>query len=188
MPDAEMGQVTQMLVAIHQGDEAAKRKLFELVYNELRWIASNRLGGQQDAHTLGVTGLVHEAFLRFLRGTFPTEGREHFFRTINQAMRQILIDHYRRKQAREGHFQRIPLDDLLDTVGEQEARTADLDHCLSKLKSSDQRSYEVVFRFYFMGEHVKDMADQLQLSVSAIEKDLRFARAFLRKCLGESPE
>lgn len=189
MQDDEMGEVTQLLLCIKKGDDTAKSKLVELVYDELRWLAVNRLGDQRNSHSLGVTGLVHEALLRFLRGTFPTEGREHFFRAVNQAMRQVLIDHYRSKQARHGRLQRIPLDDLVDALGAPDAaRYADLKECLEKLRTTDDRPYQVVFGFYFLNEHLKDLADQFQLSVSGIEKILRFAKASLLECLGDRPQ
>src|SRR5437879_4875914 len=115
----EGGKVTKLLIAIKAGDDIAKTKFFNLVYKDLKSIAAQKMTGQRAGHTLGVTGLVNEAVIRFMRGDFPADGEQHFFRVMNQAMRQILIDHSKARQARAGRLQRLPLDDLLDTFADE---------------------------------------------------------------------
>src|SRR5262245_10724486 len=95
-----MSNVTLLLKAIRDGDDAAAEKLFPLVYNELRKLAAAQMANERPGHTLQPTALVHEAWLRLGGENSPKwEGRGHFFGAAAEAMRRILVDHARRKQA-----------------------------------------------------------------------------------------
>src|SRR5262245_9172873 len=108
-----MSEVTRILSAIEQGDPSAAEQLLPLVYDELRRLAAQRLGGEGPGHTLQPTALVHEAYLKLIGPDplHPWNGRIHFFAAAAEAMRCILIDHARRKHRarRGGGMKRIDL-------------------------------------------------------------------------------
>src|SRR3954465_7513417 len=107
-----MSEVTRILDAFAQGDPTAAGQLLPLVYDELRRLAAQRLAHETPGQTLQPTALVHEAYLRLLGGQ-RFDGREHFFAAAAEAMRRILVDGARRKQAAQhgGDRQRVDLDD-----------------------------------------------------------------------------
>src|SRR5438445_1877098 len=98
-----MSEVTRILSAIEQGDPQAAAQLLPLVYDELRQLAAQRLAQEKPGQTLQATALVHEAYLRLVGGEQPQDwdGRGHFFAAAAEAMRRILIDRARHKQARK---------------------------------------------------------------------------------------
>src|SRR4051812_2569487 len=112
MPDTylAMTDVTQILKAIHRGETAAATELLPLVYEELRKLAAARLAQEPSGHTLQATALVHEAYVRLVDVDERQEwdGRGHFFAAAAEAMRRILVDSARRKQAARhgGNLQR----------------------------------------------------------------------------------
>ena len=109
-----MADVTQILNAAEQGDPKAAAELLPLVYDELRKLAAARLAAERPGQTLQATALVHEAYLRLVGGTQPQDwnGRGHFFAAAAEAMRRILVDDARRKQAEKhgGGMGRVGLD------------------------------------------------------------------------------
>src|SRR5262245_58956159 len=98
---APMSDVTQILCAIEQGDPKAAAELLPLVYDELRKLAAARLSEEKPGQTLQATALVHEAYVRLVGGAQPPDwhGRGHFFAAAAEAMRRILVESARRKQA-----------------------------------------------------------------------------------------
>src|SRR5215218_2229945 len=109
-----MSAVTQVLAAVERGDTHAAEQLLPLVYEELRKLAAQRLAGEKPGQTLQPTALVHEAYLRLVDVERPQEwdGRGHFFAAAAEAMRRILIDNARRRNAqkRGGGWQRQVLE------------------------------------------------------------------------------
>ena len=94
------GDVTQLLVMARQGDREAMDRLLPLVYSELRRVAERQLRGERREHTLGASGLIHEAYLKLVdQMQVDWQSREHFFAIAARAMRQVLIDYARRKNA-----------------------------------------------------------------------------------------
>src|SRR5947209_4936908 len=110
-----MADITQLLDAAAAGDPKAAADLLPLVYDELRKLAAARMAAEAPDHTLQPTALVHEAYLRLIRTDAgrPWNGRGHFFAAAAEAMRRILVDQARRKQAekRGGQSRRVPLDE-----------------------------------------------------------------------------
>jgi RNA polymerase sigma-70 factor (ECF subfamily) len=155
----------------------------ELVYAELRALAAAYARGQRPGHTLQPTALVHEAFVKLVEA--PAGGwndRAHFFAVAATAMRQVLADHARSRQARKrgGDWQRITLDggelgqerDELDLVA--------LDEALEELGRSDPRKLRVVELRFFGGLTAEEVARVLGVSLSTVESDWRTARAWLQ--------
>src|SRR5262245_16740304 len=108
-----MSEVTRILSAIEQGDPSAAEQLLPLVYDELRRLAAAKLADERPGQTLQPTALVHEAYLRLVdvEKAQAWNSRGHFFAAAAEAMRRILVETARRKQAdkRGGRRQRVPL-------------------------------------------------------------------------------
>jgi RNA polymerase sigma factor (TIGR02999 family) len=107
-----MNEVTRILSALDAGDPRAAQQLLPLVYDELRQLAAAQMAREKPGHTLDATALVHEAWVR-LTGGQQFESRSHFFRASAEAMRRILVDHARARNAdkRGGHWTRVELAD-----------------------------------------------------------------------------
>jgi RNA polymerase sigma factor (TIGR02999 family) len=149
------------------------------------------MNSERADHTLEPTALVHEGVLRLLGGgaVLPAENRRLFFGAVVQAMRRVLIDHARRRNAarRGGAWERQPLDDTLLALEQtHQVDLLALDEQLKGLETAAPRAAEVVTLRFFGGLENREIAEQLGVSLSAVEKDWRFARAWLHRRLGES--
>src|SRR5437773_1963995 len=117
-----MGDVTQILNAIDQGDSEAAEQLLPLVYEELRRLANDKMARENPGQTLQATALVHEAYLRLVdtEQSRHWDNRGHFFAAAAEAMRRILVDGARRRRARKRglDYERIELPDLADPARE----------------------------------------------------------------------
>jgi RNA polymerase sigma factor (TIGR02999 family) len=176
--------VTQELIAWRRGDAEAARRVFALVYDELRVIAGRQRGGGRPQQTLTTTALVHEAFLKLAHHErLELEDRRHFLCTAARAMRQILVDHARRRSAlkRGGGMHHSDLDeDLPAVVPETGHLDLDaLDRALDRLAASDARLVQIVEMRFFAGLSLDEMAELLGVSESTLKRDWRKARAFL---------
>ena len=177
-----MGDVTQTLAAIEQGDPRAGEALLPLVYEELRRLAAGRMANEAAGHTLQPTALVHEAWLRLVGSEQRTwQSRAHFFGAAAEAMRRILIESARRKQAqRRGGGQR-PLD--IEEIDPPAATPGyDLfvvDEALEKFAVEDKEKAELVKLRYFIGLSFEEAADVLGISVPTAKRWWTYARAWL---------
>lgn len=179
-------KVTRILKAAEAGDTAAAEKLLPLAYDELRRIAASKMQSQRAGHTLQPTALVHEAYLRLL-GPDGTQSkwnsRGHFFVAAAEAMRRILIESIRRKQAikRGGEFVRTEWD---EANFETEVPSKDIlavHEALSSLETSHPELAKVVLMRYFAGMTIEEIADSLEVSQSTIDRHWRAARAWLQR-------
>jgi RNA polymerase sigma factor (TIGR02999 family) len=180
-----MGDVTQILNAIEQGDPHAGAQLLPLVYDELRKLAAQRLAQERPGQTLQATALVHEAYLRLVGGaeTPDWDGRRHFFAAAAEAMRRILIDRARHKQTHKagGGRRRLDLDDIEPVLEEENGdRLLVVDEALQQLEAEDPRKAEVVKLRFFAGLTAEQTAAALGVSTSTAEKDWAYARSWLR--------
>jgi len=174
--------ITTLLAAIGDGDRNALDKLFSLVYDELRQIASRQLRRAATPQTMSTTVVVHEAYLKLLGSSVvnPVD-RSHFFNLAARAMRQILVDHARKHLAakRGGGERPRVLDDERVSVDQNATVILGLDTALDKLRRLDERLARVVdFRFY-AGLSVDDTAELLGVTDRTVKRDWRKARAFL---------
>ncbi|HLP85220.1 MAG TPA: ECF-type sigma factor [Phycisphaerales bacterium] len=182
-------EVTVALGALAAGDSAARDTLLELVYDELRKLAENRLRQEPAGQTLQATALVHEAYLRLVNerdGDEPGhwQGRAHFFAAAAEAMRRILIERARRrKRMRHGGGRlRVDLADAdLANVHEDPAELLALDEVLTRLEREDARLAQVVSLRFFGGMAIPQVAELLGVSDRTIKRDWEFARAWLLK-------
>ena len=188
----EPGEITELLRRVQNGDPAAAVKLVELVEARLRAIAAAKLAGRHEP--VGVTDLVQEGLIKvvgpLLQGKLVLEGSDHFFALMAKAMTRLLIDHIRawNAQKRSGGLNRVPLVDLLNVVaapgGEVEIDEERVAHCLEALRQASQRAYTALYLRYFVGLGVADLAEQLSVSKSTVEKTLLpSALAFMRRCM-----
>ncbi len=184
MVENPQGEVTELLAAMNAGNKEAKTKLFDLVYQELLNIAGGKMRWEREEHTLQPTALVHEAYLKlFPEGKGLAAGnRPEFFAAAVNAMRQVLVDHARKRNAEKhgGNLRRVPFDDVLDELRMvQRVEMLDLDEALSLLEQRSTRQHEVVMLRFFSDLKYEEIAGYLKVSVSTVEKDWHVARAWL---------
>ncbi len=189
-----MSDVTRILSAIEQGDPRAASQLLPLVYDELRKLAAHKLAQEKPGQTLDATGLVHEAYLRLVGGAKPQaavwEGRGHFFAAAAEAMRRILIDNARRKQADRhgGGWQRHELLDAelaIDSTGDE---LFAVDEALSRLAGQEPEIAKLVELRFFAGLTLDEAARALGLAERTAYRHWAYARAWLRRELDRAGE
>jgi RNA polymerase sigma factor (TIGR02999 family) len=191
------GSVTQLLAEWRRGDEAALTRLIPLVYAELRRVASARLRHEAPNHTLQTTALVHEAYVRLVGlERLSLRDRTHFFAMAARLMREILVDHARRRDAqkRGGGIAVLGLDDVGAGAGTglgAESALVDvlaLDEALTELNALDERLCRVVELRYFAGLNIAETADALDVSPATVERDWTVSKAWLLQRLSPLPE
>lgn len=191
---SEPGDITRLLDRARQGDQQALDRLFPLVYERLRAISRRQLRREGKQLTLSTTGLVHEAYLKLMPGDdVEWEDRNHFFRVAARAMRQVLVEHARRKQAEKrggGQWTRITLDDHHFRLRTDPREVLALDQALRRLEGLSDRLHQVVELRFFAGLTQREIAGALGVSTRTVERDWLKARLFLHRELypnGEGP-
>ena len=178
--------ITQILRALRDGSGGAVEALLPLVYRELHAMAHRRLSpGGQDV-TLDTTALVHEAYIRLFDRSEPSwQDRRHFFSVAAIAMRQIIVDHARRRGAakRGGAMKRLELDAANLAVDEQAAEIVALNDALSRLTRLDERLGRIVELRFFGGLAVEEVAEVMEMSERTVKRDWRKARALLLQAM-----
>jgi RNA polymerase sigma factor (TIGR02999 family) len=179
-----MTDVTHLLQAASEGDPRAAAELLPLVYDQLRRLAAHQMAKERPGQTLQATALVHEAWLR-VQGTVDQgwDSRRHFFAAAAEAMRRILIENARRKQAvRHGGGLRrteLALDELAIAGGAPNDELLAVDEALAALEAHDVRKAELVKLRYFAGLTLEEAAAALDLSERTAKRDWTYARAWL---------
>ncbi len=184
--------MTRILSEVREGQREASDELLPLVYEDLRKLASARMARLGAGQTLQATALVHEAYMRLVGSTDPGwQGRAHFFGAAARAMRDIVADHLQRKGSlkRGGNYRRVgegtaaelscdgPSDDVLG-----------LEEVLKEFEREHPRKAEVVTLSFFGGLTTEEIAEVLSLSTRTVERDWRFAKAWLNSRLTEREE
>jgi RNA polymerase sigma factor (TIGR02999 family) len=185
-------EITRLLRAFHEGDRSAFDRLFEIVYEDLRRRAHYQLR-ESGGGTLVTTALVHEAYLKLAGAGEPDwESRRHFYRVAARAMRQIVIDHARKRKAekRGGSRRQLDFERVSVPVHDASEQLVALDEALSKLEQESPRAAQVVELTYFGGLSVEEAADVFGASPRTVKRLRQFGRAFLHDELasGESPD
>ena len=172
--------VTGLLGEWAKGNQHALEELMPLVYAELREIAAAYLRKERQGHTLQPTAVVHEAYIRLVRQRNPDwENRQHFFGVAAHLMRQILVEHARRRGAGKRAGRRVSLEDAVSFHRERAGDVIALDNCLSELERLDPRKCKAVELRYFGGLSMEEIADVLKVSPVTVRRDLRMAEAWL---------
>lgn len=184
-----MSDVTQILSAIEHGDSGAAERLLPLVYNELRRLAAEELRGDGAALSLQPTALVHEAYLRLVDQDSDPQWnhRGHFYAAAAQAMRRILVESARRRQARKrgGDWEQVRLDEEQLAAPQSHPDVLALDDALNQLAESRPRIAELVSLKYFAGLSMEQAAKVQKISLRTAERDWTFARAWLLAALSD---
>ena len=187
-------EVTRLLQAWSAGQPEASDKLLPVIYEHLRRVAREYLSHERPGHTLQPTALVHEAYLRLTDGAaIQWQGRAHFFSLAARAMRRILVDHARSRQAlkRGGEQPRLPLeavseDELARSSALEETDLLSLDAALNKLAATYPRQGKVVEMRFFGGVDSAEIAEVLQVSEATIKRDWQFAKMWLHRELAHA--
>ena len=175
-------EVTLLLAEWAKGNQKALDDLTPLVYRELRHLAASYLRKERQGHTLQPTALVHEAYVRLVDQTNPTwQSRSHFFGVAARLMRQILVDHARRKQAGKRAGIKVPFDEAVSFRRERSRDLVALDSALTELEKIDPRKCKAVELRYFGGLSMEEIAHTLEVSEITVRRDLRMAEAWLRQ-------
>jgi RNA polymerase sigma-70 factor, ECF subfamily len=181
----EPRDVTRLLAHAKTGDRAALEQLLPLVYEELRRIARRQLRQERPGHTLDSVALVNEAYLNLVdQNAIAADSRAHFFALSARAMRTILIDYARARNAakRGGGVASVPLEDVESLISdEQAAHLEALDDALKGLGAVNEEASNVVECLHFGGLTLEETAGALGLSVATVRRRWSFAKAWLQR-------
>jgi RNA polymerase sigma factor (TIGR02999 family) len=178
------GPVTQLLSRASAGENGAIDRLFPLVYQQLRSAAESVLRSERPGHTLQPTALVHEAYLKLVGGgAIPARDRSHFLSIAARAMRQILVDHARRRGARKRGDGETPLPLDFPIADDGRGLALDelvaLDDALDHLSENSPRLRSVVELRFFAGLNEEQIAETLGVTTRTVQRDWVRARAWL---------
>lgn len=181
-------EVTQLLQAWGEGDQAALDQLMPVVYDELHRLARHYLRGERADHSFQTTALVNEAYLRLVNvQNVQWQDRAHFFAISSRLIRQILVDRARRRgyQKRGGGVRHVELEEsaVIDPGRDQELLA--LDEALAALSEFDERKSRVVELRFFGGLTIEEAAAVLEVSPDTVRRDWRLSKSWLRKYLSE---
>ena len=180
--DRGAGEVTQLLVRAGAGDRDALDTMLPLVYAELRRVARGQLRRERDGHTLGVSGLVNEAYLKLVdQARVDWKGREHFYAVAARAMRQILVDYARKRNAeKRGAGQEHTTVDHKQLGFEAPIeRFLALEEALQRMDKVDSRMRRIIEYRFYCGLTEKETAELLGVTVRTVQRDWIKARAWL---------
>lgn len=175
--------ITRLLIKVSNGSEEAYAKLFPIVYNRLRDLAHRQIVGEPN-QSITKTALVHELYLKlFQQKKMDLEGRTHFFAIAARSMRQLLIDHARKKkrEKRGGNMQNVTYIDEIIKVKEEAEELIHIDEALNNLANLDPRLAKIVELHYFGEMSFYDIAKLLDLSERTVYRDWAKARGWLYK-------
>ena len=187
----EARTVTVLLRDWRSGDQAAFDELVPQVYAELHKLAAAYMRGERPGHTLRPNDLVSEAYLRLAKagtGEAPEwKDRVHFFAIAARTMRQILVDHARKRNAaKRGDGARpVTFDEAL-AAGERPEELVALDEALQALAGFDERKARIIELHYFGGLTQNEVAEVLEVHVNTVGRDLRLAEAWIHRHLREA--
>lgn len=189
MTTASKNEITGLLLAWGQGDEAALEKLIPLVYDELHRLAHQQMNRERSGHTLQTTGLLNEAYLRLVdMRNVRWQNRAHFFAISARLMRRILVDFARSRNylKRGGTVLHVSLDETLAISADKGADFIALDDALNALAELDPRKSKVVEMRFFGGMSVEETAEVLNVSPETVMRDWKTAKIWLLRELSKS--
>jgi len=182
MPTLSSQQITDLLQAWSDGDQAALERLMPLVYDELHRLAKRYMRRERSGHTLQTTALINEAYLRLIeRSHTRWENRAHFFAISAQLMRQILVDFARTRRSRKrgGEEFQVSLGEALAVPVKRDADLVALDDALRALAAIDERKSRIVELRFFGGLSEEETAEALKISPATVRRDWKVAKVWL---------
>ena len=186
---ASPNDVTQLLVAWGNGDQAARDQLMPLVYAELHRLAHRHIKKERPGHTLQTSALVNEAFVRLVdQRDVHWQSRAHFFGIAAQMMRRILVDYARKRRfaKRGGNQLQVSLNEELVAANQRSAEVVLLDDALTQLAEIDERKSKVVELKFFGGLSIEETAEALGVSPGTVMRDWTLAKAWLRRAMNKN--
>jgi len=183
-PSSDPQEVTVLLQAWTEGDEAALEKLTPLIYDEMRRMARHYMSRERSSPTLETGAILNEAFLRLVHWKNARwQNRSHFYGLAAQMMRRVLVDHARSRGygKRGGGIRPIALDEAVVVSPERSSDMVALDDALVRLASVDERKSKVVELRFFGGLSVEETAEVLEVSVHIVARDWTLAKAWLQR-------
>jgi len=188
-PSSSTPEVTELLVAWSDGDQAALETLTPLVHEELRRLAHHYMKGERPGHTLQTTALVNEAYLKLIdQKRVKFKNRSQFFALAATLMRHILVDHARDRRSlkRGGGALKVSFEKALIVSGDCNEDLVALDDALVRLANVDMRKSKVVELRFFGGLSVEETAEALDVSAVTVMREWRMAKAWLYNSLNEA--
>lgn len=185
-PPPSRTDITHLLRQVRPDDQASADRLFAAIYPELRRLARAMMRRERAGHTLQPTELVHDAFVRLVDQTVLRDAdRARFLGIAGRAMRQILVDHARRRDAhkRGGGAQRVTLDEALAAEGVGVDALLELDRTLGGLEAAHPRAARVVELKVFGGLVAHEIADLLGVSKRTVDGDWALGRMWIARAL-----
>lgn len=182
-----MPEITQILESIEQGDPRAADELLPLVYDELRNVAAAKMAREQPGQTLQATALVHEAWMRLAKGKAQQwDNRRHFFAAAAEAMRRILIERARRKQAKReagvASYDELPESRIIVQASSEDLLA--INDALNQLAKEEPDCAELVKLRYFVGMSMPQAAEAMGKPLRTTERLWTFAKSWMRHALG----
>jgi RNA polymerase sigma factor (TIGR02999 family) len=174
--------ITTLLTEWGRGEPEALHRLTPLIYEELRRLASHYLRQEANGNTLQSTALVHEAYLRLVnQDTVDWQGRSHFFGIAARLIRQILVDHARKRQAGKRHSggPLLSLDESIDVPGSHQVDLIRLDDALASLAAIDEQQSRIIELRFFGGLSIDETAQLVGVSPRSVKRQWAIARAWL---------
>jgi RNA polymerase sigma factor (TIGR02999 family) len=182
--------VTRLLNAFRDGDEAARDRLVEFLYPELRRLAAKSLNRKARGATWQPTALIHELYLRLVERSQPEwQSRAHFFAVAATIMRNILVDHARKRAAakRGSGAEQVTLEEIEQWSGQRPRALLALDNALDALHEFDPRRARVLELRFFGGLTTAEIAEALGVSTATVGREMRMAEAWLARELAGTP-
>jgi RNA polymerase sigma-70 factor (ECF subfamily) len=183
-PMTQDAQVTELLRASRLGDREAADRLFPVVYQHLHVLATSYMRRERRDHPLTPTALLNEAYLKLVGTETQFQDRSHFFVIASRIMRQILVDYAktRNRLKRGAGGQKVTLDEI-DLRAPEGGGIIELDEALTRFALQDERKAKLIELLYFGGLTYDEAAETLQISEATVHRDVKFAKAWLRKAL-----
>jgi len=186
MPPQSSKEITNLLVAWSDGDDAALNQLAPLIHAELHRLAHRYMSRERPGHLLQTSALINEAYIRLIDWkNVRWQNRAHFFGVAAQLMRRILVDFARDRQylKRGGGVVQVSLSEAGSFVIQRSADFVALDEALKALAEIDPRKVKVVELRFFAGLSVEEVAELLKVSKETVMRDWRLAKAWLLRAL-----
>lgn len=186
MSEYENNQLTELLLAWNEGDNAALETLMPIVYEELRQIARRYMRKERQNHTLQTSALINEAYLRLIeQKNVRWQNRAQFFALSSQMMRRILVDYARTRgyAKRGGDAVQVTLDEAILASDKKAADLLSLDDALNQLAELDERQSKIVEMRFFGGLSIEETAHALNISPATVKREWSSAKAFLYKVM-----
>ena len=185
MQNPDSKSLTQLLIDVGNGNGDALNQILPLIYDELRRLAGSYMRRERQDHTLQPTALVHEAYLRLIdQRRADWKNRAQFFGLAANMMRRVLVNHARDRAAdkRGGNTPRVTLS-LADGLEQPEVDVIAVDEALGKLAELDPRKSRIIEFKFFTGLTTEEIAEVLGISTATVEREWKFARAWLFNAL-----